>query len=100
MANARVGNTIHIDSTGSVTTDRNTRVVGIFFTPDANNDEVMLYETSGGPMKLHLRSSVGKLSQFYRLVDMPIIFGNGIYVGTITSGAHVCLIVSQSSGDI
>ena len=99
MANDRVGNTIYITTTGVVTTDRNTRVIGIFFTPDSANDQIILRETASSGIKLHLHGATAKQTDFYRMVDMPIIFGNGIYVDTLTSSAVATLIVSQSNGE-
>jgi hypothetical protein len=99
MANARLGNVIHIDSTGVVSTDRNTRVIGILFTTATAGDAVVLRESASGGDKLSLKHSIDEDTKYLRMDGNPIIFGSGIYVQSISAGAKLMLIVSQSNGE-
>lgn len=99
MANARLGNIIYIDATGSVSTDRNTRVIGILFTTAAAGDNVILRESASGSDKINIKHATDEDTKYIRLDASPIIFGTGIYCQTITSGAKLMLIVSQSNGE-
>ncbi len=99
MANQRLGNIIYIDATGSISTDRNTRVIGIILTTAGAGDEVILTEASGGAPKLALKHATDEDSNHIDLNNSPVIFGTGIYCSAIASGMKVMLIVSQSGGE-
>lgn len=99
MANSRLGNIIYIDTAGSISTDRNTRIIGMIFTTAGAGDEVILRESSGGADKISIKHATDEDSKHIRLEQSPIIFGTGIYCQSITSGAKLMLIVSQNGGD-
>lgn len=97
MANARNGNTIVIDTASEqVSTDRNTRIVGIIFTSSAAGDTIVLRESSTGANRVIVKNGIANDSKHIRMEESPIIFGTGIYVQTLSSGATATLIVSQS----
>lgn len=97
MANARNGNTIILDTASElVSSDRNTRVIGIIFTSSAAGDSLVLRESASGANRVIVKNGVANDSKHIRLEESPIIFGAGIYVQTLSSGATATLIVSQS----
>lgn len=95
MANTQRGNKIFIDTTGEVTTKK-TLVSYILFTPDAANDQLLLKEESGGADVFYIRQSTAKNTEMYDFSLKPLVFENGIYVQTITSGAKAVLITTQA----
>lgn len=98
MANTRVGNVIHIDSTGSVTTEKSLRVSQILFTTSGAGDSIELRESSTGSTKLTLKGATANHTYPIPLYDSPVHFANGIYVQSISSGAKCMLILSAASG--
>ena len=96
MANARLGNVIYIDSTGLVGAGRNTRVIGILYTSSAAGDAVVLRESSGGSNKISIKNGVATDTKHIPLEESPIIFGEDIYVQSISASSVLMLIVSQS----
>lgn len=95
MANAVTGNKIYLDATGAVTTSRK-KVAYIVFTPDASNDQLILRETSGGANCISVRGATAKDTMVLDFSARPIVFNNGIYVQTLTSGATATLITTES----
>lgn len=98
MANTRIGNKILIDSTGSIT-DVPTKVMYILFTPNTANDELTLRETSSGSDCFYIRGSSAKQTDIYRFEMCPLVFANGIFVQTLTSGAKAVLVTTQTGGN-
>jgi hypothetical protein len=94
MANARAGNKYFVTTTGALTESR-TLVAGILFTPDAANDSMTLKESSDGDEVFFLRGATAKQSQYYSF-PLPIVFGGGIYVSAITSGAKAVFILTEA----
>ncbi len=94
MANSIVGNKIYIDSTGLVTEDRQL-VVHALFTPAAADDKVILRETSSGSDVIILQCATAKDTKHFSFELIPMLFGNGIYVQTITSGAKLTLVTTS-----
>lgn len=95
MANHRSSGKVFIDSTGSVT-DQTILVSSILFTPNAANDELLLRETSAGDDCIYLRSATAKTTMQFDFSLKPIVFQNGLYVQTITSGAKAVLITTSA----
>lgn len=95
MANAITGNKIFLDATGAVTTTR-TKISHIIFTPDAANDTLILRETSGGANCVKLQGATAKTTLMFDFSDCPLVFNNGIYVQTLTSGATATLVTTQA----
>jgi hypothetical protein len=98
MANARIANKILIDSTGIVV-ETAVKVAYILFTPNTANDEILIRETASGEDCFYLRGAVAKQTNIYRFETCPIVFSNGIYVQTLTSGAKAVLITTQTGGN-
>lgn len=97
MANVRSGNSIYVDSTGSVASDVNIKLIGIFFTSATAGDTITLKDgTNAGALKLTLKN-IDVSTHYFRLPDAPIIFANGIYVSQISSGA-VATLVTRPQG--
>ncbi len=98
MANARTGNKIFIDSTGAAIAGVNqpVKVAYILFTPAAADDELLVKETSSGENCLYFRSTIAKTTMFFDFSYAPILFNNGIYIETLTSGAKAVFITTQA----
>lgn len=96
--NVRTGNKIFIDSTGVAVATGPVKVAYILFTPNAANDELLLRETSGGADCFYLRGATGKQTNIYRMAEIPLVFSNGIFVQTLTSGAKVVLVTTATGG--
>lgn len=94
MANVRSGNSAYVDATGSITTDKNTKVLRIFFTPDAANDELLLSDGSSGSSKIYLRLATAKKTEVFDFGE-GVNFPNEIYVSTLTSGAKAVLMLKS-----
>lgn len=97
MANARTGNKIFIDSTGSIT-DSSVKIAYIIFTPNSANDEFLLQETSSGASCLYFRAATAKDTKVYDFSRKPVVFNNGVYVQTLTLGAKA-MIITTTTGD-
>jgi len=95
VANTRQGNKIYVDSAGALITTR-AKVSYIFFTPDTANDVLILRETATGMDILKIQGSTAKTTLLFDLVHGPLVFQNGIYVQTITSGATATLVLTES----
>ena len=100
MANARTGNKIFIDSTGAVISGANqpVKIAYILFTPNSTHDELLLRETVNGDDCLYLRLDLAKDTRLFDFSRKPIVFNNGIYVQTLSSGPKAVLITT-SAGD-
>lgn len=107
MANVQNLGTYSIDTASSGGGDflesPSIRVLGIFFTPNASGDSIVLHDldTSGpsaGIHKLTLDGSVADQTDFYNLVGMNIVFPNGIWVASITASAVATLIIAPGGG--
>jgi hypothetical protein len=99
MANATRSNKIYIDSTGAVATVRK-KIAYIIFTPDAANDVLAIRETSSDQDIVYIRAATAKDTQVYDFSYAPLVFQNGVYIQTLTSGAKATLVTVEggSSG--
>jgi hypothetical protein len=97
MANSVQGNKIYIDATGTVA-DSRTKVAYILFTPGAANDQLILRETSGGSDIFYIRSATANETMRFDFALAPLVFNNGIYVQTLTSGAKAVLVTTNAKG--
>jgi hypothetical protein len=93
MANARIGNKILVDSTGAVVTG-SVKVIHILFTPNTALDEMVIRETASGADCFYLRASVAKDTQHFDFSIAPLVFTNGIYIQTLTSGAKAVIVTA------
>ncbi len=99
MANSRNGNKIFADSTGAAVTGSAVKVAYIVFTPNAANDECLLKETASGSDVFYFRAATAKETKVYDFSRRPVVFQNGLYIQTLTSGAKV-IFVTTSTGDV
>jgi hypothetical protein len=97
MANAIRGNKIYVDTTGEITTKRQI-VTTILFTPDSNNDQIVIREISSDVDIMKIRGSIAKQTIQLRFDAAPLVFGNGIYIQTLSTGATAVL-VTTTRGD-
>lgn len=94
MANSRISNTIYIDTANDLLLDSvGSKVAGILFTSNGAGDEMVLKETSGGDPKVHLKIAAADQSQFFDFSTKNMVFSQGIYVATLSSGAVATLIL-------
>ncbi len=96
--NTRTGNKIFIDSTGVAVTIGPVKVAYILFTPNTALDELTLRETADGNDCFYLRGAVAKQTNIYRMPEVPLIFQNGIFVQTLTSGAKAVIVTTSTGG--
>ena len=94
MANAITGNKVYVATTGEITTSR-TKIAYILFTPDAANDQLVLRETASGANCVSIRGATAKQTALYDFSNCPLVFNNGVYIQTLTSGATATLITVQ-----
>lgn len=95
MGNTRLSNKIYIDSTGEVI-DTTVKIAAILFTPDAAGDQMVLRETQDGADIFIVRGAVAKDTLMFHFNDIPMVFQNGIYVQTLTSGAKAVLVTTST----
>lgn len=96
MANAQNANSIYVDSTGALTTAKNSKLLKVFFTSALSDDELLLTDGGGGANKVYLRNSEEKQTQAYDFGPDGVVFPNGIYVATLTSNAKAVLMVRST----
>ncbi len=98
MANTRTGNTVFIDAEGAaiVGTNQPIKVAYILFTPDTASDQMILRETENGANKIHVRAKDAKNTMQFDFALKPLVFANGIFVDTLTTGATAVLVTTQA----
>lgn len=99
MANARLGNTVYVDTTGTVTgSDKNILVVYVILTATAASAILKLEDPSltVNNIKLDLRVATSGATQVFDFSTSPITFPNGVAIDTITNG--VATVVLKSAG--
>lgn len=97
MANIRNGNTIYVDTIGTLISDKNILVVEVLITATAANAIVAICDPDGTSLKLNLRVvASGSTEQFVFL--SPIHFPNGIRCLTLTN-AIATIIYTRSRGE-
>jgi hypothetical protein len=94
VANARIANKIYIDSTGSVLAEGPVRIAYILFTPSAANDQIVLRESASGSDIFFIQEKDAKQTHEYDFSLVPMIFTNGLYVQTLSSGAKAVIITT------
>jgi len=98
MANIQAGNTIHIDTVGDVPGQANIKIIHAIFHSNASGDSAVFKETASGGIKIKFQNNLANDSKHFRFESAPIVFARGIYLASISSGASVTLITSQSGG--
>lgn len=96
MANARIANKILIDSTG-VIVEGPIKVAYVLFTANTANDEILIRETASGADCFHVRAATAKDTKYFDFSRAPLVFSNGIYVQTLTSGAKAVMITTTGT---
>ena len=95
MANVQSGPLIFVDSAGELTAS-STLVSYIVFTPNTALDSINLRGSATGPDILFLRAAVAKDTQIYDFSFKPLVFTNGIFIESITSGAKATIITTKA----
>lgn len=97
---ARIGNSIYVDQTGTVTgsTERNSHVVYVVVTATAASGVLKLSDTvlTTSAIKVDLRVATSGASQVFDFSRSPMVFPNGINVSTLTNA--VATIVLKGAG--
>lgn len=99
MANSFNGGRIHIDTASEqvVATDRRVKIAYILFVPDANEDQIVLRESSTGDVVFKLSSANAKESKLMDFARDPIVM-NGVYVDTVSTNAIAILYTTSRGG--
>jgi hypothetical protein len=97
VANARTGNIWHVDSTGALETGKRILISDILLTTAAAGDSVVIGSTSSSAAVLTLKNATDENTEHYQFVA-PIVFPNGLYIQSITSGAKVMLKLVGTDG--
>lgn len=92
MANSYTGGRIVIDTASEqvIATDRRIKVSYILFVPDANGDQIILRESSSGPIVLKLSAGTAKQEEFLNFSADPITL-TGLYVDSVSTNAVAIL---------
>ncbi len=86
MANKVNVNTIYVDSTGDLVTNKGCRVAYVLLTATAANAVLVLQDTgTGTPNKFDLRNADSGTTVTFDLSNMPAFFPNGIKASTVTN---------------
>jgi hypothetical protein len=97
MANKRNGNTIYVDTAGTLTSDKNMHVVNVIVTATAASAVVVLSDPDGTSLKADLRVADSGVTQQFAFLP-PMFFPNGIRVTTLTN-AIATVIYNRSGGE-
>lgn len=94
MANVQNNNTIYVDSTGQLTTRKNTVLKYIILTSAAAGDNLVLKDSdNSGDLKIDVKVDAADKTQVIDLDGSNIVFPNGIYASTVTAGLKATLII-------
>lgn len=94
MANARIANTIYIDTAGEQILDlTNVKVAYIVFTTDSMADSLELKETASTGVKLLLKGALADNSYYFDFSANNILFSQGVYVSAISAGAKATIVL-------
>lgn len=96
VANNRSANKILIDATG-VAVEGIVKVAYILFTPNSANDEILIRDTASGDDSFYLRAAVAKDTKYFDFSRAPLVFANGIYIQTLTSGAKAVIVTTTGT---
>lgn len=111
MANVRSGNSFYVDSASSANSSQSyiaqtqTLVTEIVFTSNATGDALVICDVAPGTTpaqganKITVKNNLANDTKVLRFYDTPVLFPNGIWIASISSGAVATLIgTSQGSG--
>lgn len=94
MANTRNGNTWHVDSAGTLTTDKNVKVSHILFTSSGAGDSIVITDASGGNDKITLKQATANDTKQFEFEQSPLVFPNGIHITSLSTGAKAVLVIA------
>lgn len=99
MANSFTNGRIVLDTSSEqvIATTRDVKISYILFTPDAANDQIIVRESSGGPILFKLSASTAKEDLLLDFSADPIL-ARGIYVDTVSSNAVAILYTTTKGG--
>lgn len=99
MANTSNGNTLYIDSTGTINYTSNIKVLYILLTATSSNAILKLQDVNTLDLKLDLRVSTSGESKLFDFSNTPIFFPNGIIINTLTNATASLIIKKQGVGN-
>lgn len=93
MANVENNNTFYVDSTGSLTSDKNVKVSAIIYTASAANSTITFKDAdTSGALKMTLKALANE-TIYIDFQDKAIVFPNGIYISAITASSAATLVI-------
>lgn len=92
MANKRSGNTIYIDSTGTLSTEKALKIASIIFTPTAADGSITLVDALTDDTKIHVAGAVANDSKHIVLEKEAALFANGIKVSVLTNAVATLIL--------
>jgi hypothetical protein len=95
VANAQRGNSWYVDSTGTLTTNKNQIVKRVVITPTSANAVLVLQDDSTTTNKCDLRAATSGDSKDFDFGLAPLVFPGGIKVTTLTN--CVALIITAAA---
>lgn len=93
MANAKAGNFHFVDSTGTLTSAKNTRLHSLVITTSNVTNELVLRDPTVTNAKISLKLATSGLSEQFTFIP-PMVFPNGIEASVVTA-VTAALIISQ-----
>lgn len=98
MANSYTGGRIVADTASEqvIPVNKKIKISYILFIPDANNDQIILRESSTGAIAFKLSSGTAKQEEFLNFSNDPILM-NGLYVDSVSTNA-VAILYTTTKG--
>jgi hypothetical protein len=94
LANKKTTGTWYIDATGALTTEKNQKVSYVIITAGGGVATVELQESDTGSNKYTFKNANSNSTQVLDFSSKPLVFSQGIFVKTLTSGASVMLVMA------
>lgn len=98
MANVRNANTWYVDTASDSLAVSNIRITSIILTGGGSTSTLFLGDAvsdASYPAKMSIMAAANTTVQI-RLEDTPMVFPNGIYIKTLTSGATATLFTTTA----
>ena len=99
MANVVNGNTIYIDSTGTIASTVGMKAAFISVTATGANAVLVLQDTTTTSNKADLRVATSGETKVFDFSRAPIQFPNGIIISTLTNAIATIVFRRQGKGD-
>lgn len=99
MANTNQGNTHYVDSTGTLSTRKNVKLLRLIVTSTSTAASLILqdYDASTPVNMLQVDIAADNTTEHLDFSAAPIIFPNGITAGTVTNCVATLVVRSESS---